>query len=359
MSCSPNGMPAPGRDEIIVPGYTCYSVPAAAVAAGLRVRLVDVDAEGRIDLADLARLPLERAAGVVVCNLFGWAEALAPIESITAPAGVAVLDDAAQSLGARDEEGRRVGDRGRTTVLSFGRGKPLQGLGGGAIVAAAGTPRDAGRRDGPTEVIEDGDVAAAPANGIGIGGRVKALVRSAVWDASLTPPVFSVLTRIPALGIGKTVFAPDFVRGPIDPGNAAIALAQLPAFETRARARRERAGSLAARIAAETRFVPVVDPRSEEGVYARLVLRAPSPAARTTALRSLGGIGAGVSALYPEALVDVPALSSHLAESPTADATPGSRALAACILTLPTNRDISAAEADAVVRALAGAGTKG
>ena len=30
------------RDEIWVPGYTCFSIPAAAVAAGLRVRLVEI-----------------------------------------------------------------------------------------------------------------------------------------------------------------------------------------------------------------------------------------------------------------------------------------------------------------------------
>ena len=29
------------RDEVVVPSYTCYSVPAAAVKAGLRVRIVD------------------------------------------------------------------------------------------------------------------------------------------------------------------------------------------------------------------------------------------------------------------------------------------------------------------------------
>ena len=32
-----------GRDEIVIAAYTCFSVPAAAVACGLRVRIVDVD----------------------------------------------------------------------------------------------------------------------------------------------------------------------------------------------------------------------------------------------------------------------------------------------------------------------------
>jgi perosamine synthetase len=34
-----------GKDktEVLIPGYTCYSVPAAAVKAGLRVSLYDMD----------------------------------------------------------------------------------------------------------------------------------------------------------------------------------------------------------------------------------------------------------------------------------------------------------------------------
>src|SRR6185295_5908966 len=30
---------SPGRDEVLIPAFTCYSVPAAIVRAGLRIRL--------------------------------------------------------------------------------------------------------------------------------------------------------------------------------------------------------------------------------------------------------------------------------------------------------------------------------
>ena len=35
----------PGRDEVIIPGYTCYSVPASIARAGLKPRLCDIDPE--------------------------------------------------------------------------------------------------------------------------------------------------------------------------------------------------------------------------------------------------------------------------------------------------------------------------
>ena len=63
-----------GRTEVVLPAYACFSIAAAAAAARMRIRLVDVDERGQIDAGSLARLPLERAAAVVVCNLFGIAE---------------------------------------------------------------------------------------------------------------------------------------------------------------------------------------------------------------------------------------------------------------------------------------------
>ncbi len=51
-----------GRSEVVIPAYTCFSVAAASVAAGLQVRVVDVDLRGRIDAEALRSLPLERAA---------------------------------------------------------------------------------------------------------------------------------------------------------------------------------------------------------------------------------------------------------------------------------------------------------
>ena len=119
--------------EVLLPAYTCFSVAAAAVAAGFRVRLVDVDADGRIDRRSFAQRPLDRVSAVVVTNLFGLPEPVADLRMRCAAEGVPLIDDAAQSFGARDSDGM-VGSRCELGLLSFARGKPLAGLGGGAIV---------------------------------------------------------------------------------------------------------------------------------------------------------------------------------------------------------------------------------
>jgi len=296
------------REEVLVPGYTCWSVPAAAVAAGLRVRVVDVTPFGQLDLDALRAAPLERAAALVLANLFGFAEPLAELAPILEGAGVALVDDAAQALGARSAEGP-AGARGALGVLSFGRGKPLSGLGGGALVGSAG--------DGPPP---------APPR------RAGALARALAYDVALAPSVFRWLAEIPGLHVGETIFDPSFRRGPIDGASVCLAAAALAGFDDAARARGARALALARRIESETRFAPL-RPRGEAtGVYPRLALLAPTAAARAAALAALRAWGA--TAQYPAALDGVTGLRPHLAGPPHC---PGARSLAERILTLPTH----------------------
>jgi len=45
---------SPDRDEVLIPAFTCYSVPSAVIRAGLKIRLCDLDAN-RFDF-DFAQL---------------------------------------------------------------------------------------------------------------------------------------------------------------------------------------------------------------------------------------------------------------------------------------------------------------
>jgi len=302
-----------GRDEVVVPAYTCFSVPAAAVAAGLRVRLVDVDPDGRIDVSALARLPLERAAAIVVCNLFGVPEPVDTVRKLAEDAGAAVVDDAAQSLGAAGPEGP-AGARGSVGILSFARGKPLSALGGGAIVSRGEPP------------LLDSSIGPARAN---------AVARALAYNAALAGPVFRLLSGVPALGIGKTVYDPEFVRGAIGGASLALAAALLPDLAAAAARRAARARELAAWFRSRTEFTPILPPEGTTGAFPRLAVRAPTAAARTRALARLEELGVGASAMYPSALDAVAALAPHLAGGPPH--VPGARDLAARVVTVPTH----------------------
>jgi dTDP-4-amino-4,6-dideoxygalactose transaminase len=323
-----------GRNEIVVPGYTCFSVAAAAVAAGCRVRLVDVDEHGWIDRTHLARLPLERAAAVVVCNLFGVGEPIEDVAALAREAGAAVIDDAAQAAGATTPDGV-VGRRGHPAILSFGRGKPMGALGGGALVGLDVPVPDAGNQPG------DGSI-------------WRSWLRVLAWDAALRGVAFRILAAIPSLHIGETPFDPDFERGPLGDHAAALALSAFERFDEASARRRSVALHLAGQVKVAPGWTPMVARGGERGVYPRLAVVAPRPAARDEALVALTRLGAGASGFYPSALDAVPDLSPHREGD---DPLPGATRLASCLLTLPTHGRLRGRRLDVAVGILARTGT--
>jgi dTDP-4-amino-4,6-dideoxygalactose transaminase len=322
-----------GRQEVVLPAYTCFSVAAAAVAAGLRVRLVDVTLCGHIDPAALAQLPLDRAAALVVCNLFGFAEPIPVLAAALRDTGALVVDDAAQALGAEAADGK-AGARGDVAILSFGRGKPLSGLGGGALVYPRAAPREAAPAPAPAQ-------------------RLRSLLHALAYDAALSPRVFGWLAAVPALGIGETPFEPGFEHGAIPREAAALACAVLARFDQDRRDRAAEAEHLAARLSADTRLVPLRPSGGATGCYPRLACLAPDAALRDAAVAALASVGAGVSIMYPSALGQIAALAPHL-EGPSE--MPGARALAARLLTLPTHGGLRGGHLETALRALSRAG---
>lgn len=319
-----------GRSEVVIAAYTCFSVPAAALAQGLHVRLVDVDASGQIDLAALAALPLERACAIVVSNLFGIAEPVAPVRALAERHGALVIDDAAQAFGASAADGA-AGARGHAGVLSFGRGKPLSGLGGGALAL----------QHWPAGV--EAEACVLPSRG-------RALLRAAAYNLALQPLVFRLLASIPALGVGETRFEPGFRRGAIDAAAVALVASALPQADAAADRRAARARQIAVQLSQRSSLRPLLPPVGTRAVFARLFALAPDARARDAALAALRSVGAGATAMYPSSLARVPGLSASLVGE---RACPAADALAERLLTLPAHEGLSGRRLDAAMDALA------
>jgi dTDP-4-amino-4,6-dideoxygalactose transaminase len=131
-------------DEVLVSTFTfCASVnPIIYVGA----RPVFVDAERRswnLDPALVAEVIESRARSgrrpkaVVVVHLYGQAADLAPILEVCDRYGVAVVEDAAESLGAT-YRGRSPGTFGRVGAFSFNGNKIITTSGGGMLVSPDG-----------------------------------------------------------------------------------------------------------------------------------------------------------------------------------------------------------------------------
>jgi dTDP-4-amino-4,6-dideoxygalactose transaminase len=128
------------RDEIIIPAYTCPSVGAAVIKAGLKLRLCDVRWEDfSYDLNALERTISPKTLCIIVVHLFGIQGNIYELKTLCREKGIILVEDAAQGLGniavnETSQSSSMLGTIGDIGFYSFGRGKPLNLMHGGAVV---------------------------------------------------------------------------------------------------------------------------------------------------------------------------------------------------------------------------------
>lgn len=312
-----------GQRQVIVPAYTCYSVPAAIERAGLVAVPCDVDPTSLSpDLDHLERLAAGPAIALVSANLFGIPDRLDEMERIARRHGLAMIDDAAQALGA-SLAGRAVGGFGEFGLYSFDKGKNISTMQGGALVA----------RPGPW--LADIEARCAALASAKSAASAATAARLFAYAAMLRPAGYALVRRLPMLGLGETPYETDYPVTRLDDGLAGVALRQLG----RLGGYRERRGERAVALRAALEDLPglrfVEPPRGAESAYPRFPLRAPTPAARAALLTACQRAGIGASTFYPRALPDVVEVARRMPASVHAFA--GAREVANTLLTLPTH----------------------
>ncbi|MEW1639962.1 DegT/DnrJ/EryC1/StrS family aminotransferase [Streptomyces sp. NPDC093801] len=125
-------------DEVIVPGHTFVATWLAVSATGARPVPVEPEADSYlIDPAGVEAAITPRTRAVMPVHTYGHPVDLDALDAVTAPRGIAVVEDAAQAHGAR-YRGRRIGSR-YAAAFSFYPGKNLGALGdAGAVVTSDG-----------------------------------------------------------------------------------------------------------------------------------------------------------------------------------------------------------------------------
>lgn len=120
-------------DEVIVPAHTFVASCSAVVNVGAKPVLVDVAKDFNIDVDLIERAITPRTRAIIPVHLSGWMADMPRLMEIADRHGLAVVEDACQSLGASiDTKG--AGSWGRSGCWSFYPFKILGGYGdGGAI----------------------------------------------------------------------------------------------------------------------------------------------------------------------------------------------------------------------------------
>jgi len=125
----------PERDEVLIPAYTCYSVPSAIIRAGLKVRLCDM-ATGSLDF-DFGQLEEQLDDPRILCvmptHLFGLPADVERVRNLVNHRGIFIVEDAAQAMGG-ERDGKRLGTVGDVGIFSLGRGKAFSTVEGGIII---------------------------------------------------------------------------------------------------------------------------------------------------------------------------------------------------------------------------------
>lgn len=123
-------------DEIVTTPYTFVATATSIARLGARAVLVDIDPRTfNIDPSRVEASITERTKAIVPVHLYGQMSGTAAIAEIAARRGVAVVEDAAQAIGA-EENGRRAGSVGALGCLSFFPSKNLGGFGDGGMVVS-------------------------------------------------------------------------------------------------------------------------------------------------------------------------------------------------------------------------------
>ncbi|HEX2208090.1 MAG TPA: DegT/DnrJ/EryC1/StrS family aminotransferase [Longimicrobium sp.] len=243
-------------DEVITTPFTFFATAGTIHNAGGRAVFADIDpATMNLDPAAVERAMTPRTRAIVPVHLFGLMAPMGPLREVARRHGVFLLEDSAQSIGARqvvDGEWKATGQLGNATTFSFFPSKNLGGYGDGGML------------------VTDDDVFAARIRRLRTHGGVKMYHHDEVGFNSR-----------------------------LDTLQAAVLLAKLPYLDRWSAARRENAAWYDARFAGleEAGFVrrPLI-PEGNQSVYNQYTLRVEN---RDALREHLQARGIGCAVYYP------------------------------------------------------------
>jgi perosamine synthetase len=311
------------RRKVVIPAYTCFSVPSAVVKAGLEVVPCDVSQGGLdYDYDTLHSLLGDDVLCVVSVHLFGVPADTPRVVEACRTHGIAVIEDAAQAMGAL-VAGAPAGTTGDAGVLSLGRGKNVTCGSGGVALA-----RHAGLAD---RLRAEASALAEPSRGddLTTAGMLLALT------VFLRPNLYWIPAGLPFLKLGETVFHEDFPMRRLSQRQAMLMSNWQEDLAALVSIRREHGGYYATHVRASC-------PGRAGDAYLRYPVVLPDDGSKARVLDR--GAELGVSAMYPASVCAIPQLAPSLGHI----AVPNADRLARTLVTLPTHPFVTATDRERI-----------
>jgi len=330
---------ANSKNEVVVPAYTCFSVPASIIKAGLRIRLVDIVPETMdYDFSQLGRMDLSNALAVLPTNLFGIICDWSSLRDAVKEKDIYFVDDSAQTFGLTSG-GIGCGMLGDVGFYSFGRGKNLTTYSGGAIVT------------NDSKLAGQIDLSLKELPSPGLLSEFKIFAELIFYAIMLRPWLYWIPDRLPFLGLGKTLYDPDFSVSNLSRLQLGIGPIIYEYYSQINSTRRDNANKLASQISILNNFSIPAWRVNSNIPFIRLPILASEKSSRDRAISKLRSRGIAASAMYPSTIDAIPEISENLVNA--TDKFPGAKAVAERLFTLPTHPYLNSQDIKTIIDCLA------
>ncbi len=122
-------------DEVVVPTYSFFATAGVVARLGATPVFCDIDPVSyNLDVADCLRRVTAKTRAIIPVHLYGQCADMEPLLKEADARGIAVIEDAAQAIGARYRDGRQAGTMGRVGCYSFFPSKNLGACGDAGLV---------------------------------------------------------------------------------------------------------------------------------------------------------------------------------------------------------------------------------
>ncbi len=307
------------RRHVLIPAYTCYSVPSAVVKAGLEISLCDIDPETLdFDFDNLEKSLDESILCVVSTHLLGIPSDIDRVKELCRKTGALIVEDAAQAMGARSHN-RLIGNLGDVAFFSAGRGKSITSGSGGIIVTNSDSLANAIRfeysklrRQQPWNILSN-------------------LFQVLGMYLFMNPLLYWIPAQLPFLELGETRYYSDFPMHRMDGVRGGLLTRWHERLEESSRVRLASAQYYYNDLSA---CIHLINSRADDRT---LYLRLPVMLRNQTEKKHLCALsqklGLGISPLYPKPIHAIPELKGRVSGREF----PGATSVTDMLVTLPVH----------------------
>ena len=309
------------QPEIILPAYGCPDLISAAVYAGVKPILVDLEADSPwLDLQLVVAAITENTIAIVAVDLFGIPERWTQLREISDQFKLVLIEDSAQYFPGVEDDYCWQGD---LVVLSFGRGKPVSLLGGGAVLT---------RKNSLYKCLPKPET--KPSSWI---KQIKFGLKTRLYNVMISPLLYWLPQTLPFLHLGETHYHPLQSIEPMDQSCLNVLASNISRYQcdVEAMSRCQKISDML-ESSGNVKNLPLINDIEVKTRLLRYPLLVEEPS-RDGLYETLKQAGLGASVMYPAALPKIAGLE-HILDNTVFE---NAEKFAARIITLPTHRYVS------------------